>query len=297
MNDASFSLLNNPAMPATPAIPAKPPRGHRPAAPGKGTTAHTGDAPRVLVPSVVHALNILRHLAATDAALGVSAIARAVQVSPSSCFNLLKTLAAEGMVAFDPIGKTYRLGSGVEALARSRPDDPVQRLAPGMAAMAAAHGTACGLWRVTPAGRLALVHFADGETATRIHMTVGQRLPMFIGAMGRCVAAHSDLDREALAQAFATLRWARAPSFARYCREVAQARRRGWALDDGDYLHGVTTVAAPVLDASGAVRYCVANTLFQGQSDEAGLRRLGEATARFAAEASQGLGQRGGARW
>jgi DNA-binding IclR family transcriptional regulator len=240
-----------------------------------------------LAPAVVHALNILRHLAATDTAHGVSAIARHVGISPSSCFNLLKTLAAEGMVAFDTATKTYRLGNGVDAIARARPDDPVERMAPGMAALAAANGTACGLWRVTPTDRLVLVHFADSETATRIHMTVGQRLPMLIGAMGRCVAAHSGLDDDALARGFAALRWARPPTFARYCREVARARRLGWALDDGDFLHGVTTVAAPVVDAAGTVRYCVANTLFHGQSDEAGLRRLGEATARFAGDGSQ----------
>ena len=47
------------------------------------------------VGSVVQALAILRHLSEASKPLGVTAVARALGISPSSCFNLLKTLVAE----------------------------------------------------------------------------------------------------------------------------------------------------------------------------------------------------------
>lgn len=244
------------------------------------------EKPFVKVTSVVHGLNILRLLARTPAPLGVTAISRALSISPSSCFNLLKTLCAEGVAEFEPAARTYHLGAGVSDLAGGgRADAVPAQVRPRLAAMAAEYRFASGLWRVS-AGRLVLVDFVDSEMATRIHMNVGQRLPMLIGAMGRCVAAHTALTGSQLDDAFNKLRWARAPGRERYRREVGHARRHGWALDDGDFMRGVCTIAAPVLDRTETARYCIANTFFQGEHDAALIARMGAMTAQCASEVS-----------
>ncbi len=263
-------LLHNSAMPKE-ALPAR-------------------DKPFVTVASVVHALNILRLLTRAPAPQGVSAIARELGISPSSCFNLLKTLCSEGVVEFDPAAKSYRLGAAVSEFAAAGSADAAPALAlarPRLMAMAAEYRLASGLWRVSAAGRLVLTDFVDSEMATRIHMNVGQRLPSFIGAMGRCVAAHTAFAGSELKDAFAQLRWARPPTLDRYRKEVARVKSQGWALDDGDFMRGVSTVAAPVLDRGGAVRYCIANTFFQGEHDAAGTARIGAATAACAREVAQ----------
>lgn len=242
------------------------------------------------VRSVVQALRIVRHLADAPDPMGVNALARLLDLSPSSCFNLVKTLAAEGFLAFDAKAKTYAIGPAVADLAR-RADGSGNALAiarPRLQALAARFRIASALWRLTPNGRLVLVAVADSEHATRLHMTIGQRLPMLVGSMGRCVAGYSTLSQAALGRAFAELRWERAPTLARYRREVAAARKRGWALDDGDFMRGLVTVAAPVVDAAGAVRFCIASTMFQGQHDAATVRRIGEATAATAHEIAAG---------
>ena len=69
------------------------------------------------VGALVHALRILRHLAAQGTAEGVTTIARATGVNGSTCYNILRTLVAEGVVIFDPATKTYRLGLGLVELA------------------------------------------------------------------------------------------------------------------------------------------------------------------------------------
>ena len=240
----------------------------------------------VKVNSVVHALNILRLLARTPAPLGVTAISRAVSVSPSSCFNLLKTLCAEGMAEFDPASRTYCLGAAVNEFAGGGRADAVPALVhPRLAAMAGEYHFASGLWRVS-GERLVLVDFVGSEMATRIHMSVGQRLPILVGAMGRCVAAHTQLTSAQLDEAFTRLRWARAPGSERYRKEVGHVRRHGWAIDDGDFMRGVCTVAAPVLDGAGAVRYCIANTFFSGEHDAAVIARIGAMTAGCARDIS-----------
>jgi len=244
----------------------------------------------VTVPAAVHTLNILRLLARAPESIGVTSIARAVGVSPSSCYNLLKTLCAQGVAEFDQDDKSYRLGTGVNDLVRQGGLDPAQALLrPRLLAMAAQYRFASGLWRVSATGRLVLLDFADSELAMRIHMSVGQRLPVYIGAMGRCVAAYAGVPADELAAALGTLRWARAPAPERYMREVSRARRQGWAVDDGDFMRGICTVASPVLDAVDGVRYCIANTFFQGEYDTEGIARIGAATAQCAREASSSL--------
>jgi DNA-binding IclR family transcriptional regulator len=236
------------------------------------------------VGSVVHALRILRHLADARHPEGVTAIARQLGISPSSCFNLLRTLSQEDFLSFDPALKTYSIGPELARLARrGEGEDPVVRSAlPLMQELASRFRIASGLWRLAENKRLVLVASADSDLATRLHMTLGQRLPMLIGAIGRCVGAHSTLSEGQLKEGFAQLRWERTPSFARYKREVAAARRSGWAIDDGDFMRGLTTIAAPVLDRRGAVKYCVANTLFQGQFEQDEVNELASVTAGLA---------------
>src|SRR5690606_30563119 len=195
------------------------------------------------VGSVSHAAAILRRLAELSEPEGVNAISRAVGVSPSSCFNILKTLAREELVDFDETTKRYALGSGLVTLAR-RALDPGQAFAvarPALERLADRHGVTVALWRLTRE-RLVLLGFADSDLATRIHMTVGQRLPMLVGAGGRCVAARLELPAEVLAQEFPKLRWQEPPTLAAYVASVAQARENGWSLDDGSFLRGVTTI-------------------------------------------------------
>src|ERR1700676_5055294 len=76
-----------------------------------------------MVGSIVHALRILRHLARSPQAHGVTAIAREVGISPSSAFNIVKTLVAEGFLHFDRKHKRYSLGPGALDLAGRVLDD------------------------------------------------------------------------------------------------------------------------------------------------------------------------------
>lgn len=241
------------------------------------------------VSSVVHALKILRHLSEAKEAEGVSAIGRQLGISPSSCFNLLQTLVAEEFASFDPARKTYSIGPELARLARRREaGDPVVAAAlPHIEQLAARYSVASGLWRLAESRRLVLVAVAESDVATRLHMTPGQRLPRLIGAIGRCVAAYAGLSEKQLAAEFARLRWERPPTLGRYKREIAAVPKRGWAIDEGDFMRGLTTIAAPIKDSRGAVRYCIANTLFTGQFDADEIAQLGRVTTDMALAIAQ----------
>ena len=76
-----------------------------------------------VVESVRTAITILRFLASQSKPFGVNAIAREVGVSPSSCFNIVKTLTLEGLLAFDERDKSYSPGPGLAMLSTAISND------------------------------------------------------------------------------------------------------------------------------------------------------------------------------
>lgn len=242
------------------------------------------------VGSVVNAIAILRHLTKSPPQ-GVNAIARAVALNPSTCFNLLKTLASEGFLEFEPGAKTYRItppawltrsGAGIA--------EWTGWLRSELHAKAAQHVGTCGLWQVS-GDRLVLLEVADSPHDTRIHLSAGQRLPTHSGAMGRCIAANENLSLEEVTKVLGKLRWQDPPTPRNYWNDIQKVRERGWAQDTGNFIRGVTTVAAPILNREGRVVYCLSCTLFEGQLNDRDLPKLGNSIASLAKRAANRLGE------
>ena len=72
------------------------------------------------------------------------------------------------------------------------------------------------------------------------------------------------------------LRWDSAPSFEQYLVEVEAARRLGYAVDNGQYVRGVTTASAAILDSAGRPHMAISAVGFSAQFDADALRVLGE---------------------
>ena len=113
------------------------------------------------VGAVVNAIQILRHLAHADGPQGVAAIARATGISPSSAFNILRTLSNERLTSFDDAGKTYQLGLGLSELAvgfvgRSYAD----LIQPELERLSLAHHILIALWQVTDDAHIRVIALA-----------------------------------------------------------------------------------------------------------------------------------------
>jgi DNA-binding IclR family transcriptional regulator len=239
--------------------------------------ASTREEPK-LVGALAAGLKLLRHLARLQAPAGVSQLARDLDLNPSTCFNLLKTLVHEELVNFDPATKTYRIGLGLVAMARGalEPASYAKLVRPHLEAIAARHRVTATLWQRMGEDRVVLVDRADNDSAMRVHMNIGQRLPMYIAALGRCMAASSGMTQAALRKQFARLRWQDAPSFDTYWKQVEQARARGFAVDEGHYVRGVTTVSSAVAGPQGAPVMAISAVGFSAQFKGAELRALCE---------------------
>lgn len=234
------------------------------------------------VRSVSQAFTILRLLARDGQAQTLSGISRATGLSVSSCLNLLRTLMAEGALEAES-GKRYRLAAGwgeLGALMRGDEARVAARAQPLLSRFAESHDATVGLWHVEPRERLELIALGESESATRIHMAVGQRQPIGAGSTGRALAAAQGVGENELARRFAALRWQRPLDFPAYALQVGAARSSGYALDDGFAHAGVCSVACVV--PGEAPVFCLSASTFAGSRDADGVRKLGQALCALA---------------
>src|SRR3546814_17544990 len=106
--------------------------------------------------------------------------------------------------------------------------------------------------------------------------------------MGRCIAARQHLGREDLRRNIEELRWQSPPALDDYARSVADAGR-GLPIDEGNYIKGVTTIAAAIADRQEIARYWITSILFDGHMAGDDIARHGQITAELARGAATRL--------
>lgn len=203
------------------------------------------------VGAVVQTIRLLRALGDAEAPLGVSAAARAAEINTSTAFNVLRTLTAEGITEFDEDWKTYRLGPGLLDLCRSlREPDLIELLKREIVDLAKETGRLIALWEVTST-RVILLDRAQSNRPVRLDIDVTQRMPRYLGAVGRAVAASERLGEAALRREFRKLRWAGEINAAQYVEQVRETRERGYGVDKIALYEGIVAIASVVTGAKG----------------------------------------------
>jgi DNA-binding IclR family transcriptional regulator len=242
------------------------------------------------VPAVTRAAAILRLLSRSEGPLGVQPIARALGLVPSTALHILRALAAEEFVAFDPATKRYSLASGTVALARGmlRHDAFSNIVQPVLDGLATRHGaTAIGA-EAASLDHIVVVAISRPGQALRLQVDVGSRYPALISATGRCVAAFGGHPWPAIEKRFAALRWQNPPSFEQWRADIATTARAGYAVDEGRYIAGVTVIAAPVMPRA-RVTHALVTVGVSEQLRRIGLAAIGEELRAEAAALSRRL--------
>lgn len=176
--------------------------------------------------------------------------------------------------------KAYTVGAGIVALAAGTLQRGIPDLFhPPMERIARHFNVTVTLWRQIDNDRLELIASAVSNADVKIQMRVGQRLPRWISAVGRIMAAHGKLSDAELRSRFKTLRWQTQPSFKAYMKQVRDAKRRGYAIDDGDYTKGVLSISVPVFDMAGEITMGCSATMFAGQHSPQTLKEIAEQLA------------------
>jgi DNA-binding IclR family transcriptional regulator len=198
-------------------------------------------------PAISRAAAVLRLLGKSEAPLPLQAIARELGLVPSTCLYVLRALVAEELVAFDPDTKRYALEAGILTLARQwlRRNQFADLAQPVLDRLSQQFGATMLGVQIMGLDHIVTVAVAQGA-GFQLNVQVGSRFPALISATGRCIAAWGNYSQGELETRFAKLRWEEPPSFAEWQAQVAQTRAQGFGIDEGNYIAGVTVLAAPV---------------------------------------------------
>lgn len=255
---------------------------------GAAASAPPGGARIREVPAVRRATAILRHLSRHPDAMTVSRIARDLDIIPSTCLHLLRELMAAHLVAFEPNGKTYKLGLGLLALANelSTGNIYIQAARPILERFARAHGVSVSAQQ------------RDGEESVIVaavtaregfEAPLGYRVNVLSSASGRLLAVHSGWSTAQLRSRFERVRWQKPPVYERWLAEVARAGRDGHACDPGNFRAGITSLAVGVAGKDGAVWRTVSVNVVSAQLDTERTAALLEALQAMGAEISAAI--------
>ena len=244
------------------------------------------------VPAAAKALAVLQYLARQPGPVRAATISRDVQLPRSTTYHLLDTLTRAGFVVPLPEERSYGLGLSCYELAFGYSSQaPMQRLARvPLAAL---------VDRTGHNAHLAVMHGRDviylieerAPGRPPLISNVGVRLPAHLTATGRAMLAElPDAQVRALfpdPSAF-VLRNDLGPSSLSALRKLLlEARRRGYAEEQGEVTAGFSSVAVAVSDSTGHSLAGVAVTFPAQEIEPSGHARIAEQVARAARELSR----------
>lgn len=215
-----------------------------------------------MIQSVERALALLERIADhPEASFSLTDLTEYMSLDKSSVFRLLSTLGKYGLVRQEESRKGYLLGFGIYGLAASlRQQLKITELAsPVLKRLAFATKENAHL--AVRSGRLAV--FIDRERAAKTiaaNTDIGETEELYCTAVGRCLICR--MDAKELGELFAGTELTRyteatITDLGLLADELAAVRKRGYALDDGEYERNVVCIAAPIYNFEGAVEASV----------------------------------------
>jgi DNA-binding IclR family transcriptional regulator len=221
------------------------------------------------VPAVRRAAAILWLLGERSSPMNLSQISRAVSILPSTTLHILRELVSARLIAHDPELKVYRLGQGVVELSQSviRHDSFAELARPHLQAIASRFGVSTTATSKIDEEHMALVAFVTPPEALSLNLTLGGRVPLFSGAAGRCIAAHSNKSRAQLHKAFTRIKWSAPLRFEEWLSQVERSRKDGYGEDRGYFSLGVTTLAVPIVSSNGSITRVIGTVSITAQLD------------------------------
>jgi DNA-binding IclR family transcriptional regulator len=252
-----------------------------------------------LSPPVQRAARLLRRISDGDAVTNMARTARELDINRTTLLRLLHTLEAERLI--EPRGADipgWRIGRGLIAMAAHAfySDDMVQAAMPVLSRVAETLGLSTHLGQLDALEVVYLVRRTPNVSFAS-NIRVGSRLPAHASTMGRIILAH--LPPEQVVRMYAQTKLQAVTSHTAVTLPQLRAlldkdREAGLAWSDEFFEAGISSVAAAVLDSSGAP---VAALNITGQvaafADETKRAQIGRAATEAAEEISRQLGWNG----
>ena len=206
-------------------------------------------------PLIYKAFAILEGVAANQAELGISDLARQLNISKSTIFGITQALTDLGVLRQEPATKKFRLGPTLVRLGNQALSGVDLRTIarPYMEELGQKYRETVFLGTFDEQG-ITIIDNVESAADFKITAPVGTRISLFAGASGKVFL--SSLREPALKKIF---REKKPPNFTEksivepteYLKELQKVRQRGYATDYEEYLRGVNAISVPLMDAWG----------------------------------------------
>lgn len=225
------------------------------------------------IQAVVHALDVLEQFAG-DAELGVTELSTRLGLYKNNVFRVLATLESRGYVEQSRVTERYRLGIKCLQLGRSY----IQHTSLGQHARFVLREVvdACAetaYVAVRHQRTIVPVDVIEPEQAVRIVPPIGRSLPLYRTAAGKVHLAFENRSDGRIRIPEGPDAERTAADRERLAVELDRIARDGYALDTGEEIADVRTVAVPVRDHTRAVVGSLAISGPAYRMDEERLRR------------------------
>jgi DNA-binding IclR family transcriptional regulator len=207
--------------------------------------------------SIQRTIALLRAVAQkNDQGVRLSQLARKVGLHVATVRRILTVLAEEGLITYDPASKLYRLGLELYVLGSAAKQFAIREWFHDILKRIAQE-TEDTVYLITRSGNDALcIDRVEGKFPIRI-MTydIGARHPLGVGTAGLTYLAFLPDDEAE------KILYANKSRYGKYNNMneqkirslTALTRKRGYTINEGNYLKGVTGVGFPILNQQGEV--------------------------------------------
>lgn len=207
-------------------------------------------------PAVKKAFKILYAISVASNGLGISDLSKKLKIGKSTVHGITAALEEMGVLVRDPFNKKYTLGYSLMELCRTNyakiglkdlARKPMEKLMEKV-------GETVFLG-VLNGDHITIVDTVESRNEMKITSPPGTRLPLLTGATGRVILSQIDEEKaKEIIQKKGLTRYTSKTviDHKQFLREIEEVKKRGYAVDDEEYITGVCAVAVPLLSASSA---------------------------------------------
>jgi IclR family transcriptional regulator, KDG regulon repressor len=210
-----------------------------------------------MVKSVSRALDIIDIVSSQKDGLGVTEIAKQMDINKSSVYRILSTLVQYGYMEQDEETSRYKLGYKFLEMSSKLLEsiDLRKEAKPYLQELEKETNEVIHLV-VYDQGEVIYIEKLEGTETLRMHSKVGKRAPMHCTAVGKAILANLPsnvvldiLERKGMPRHTDKTITAKDE----FLKELAQVKQKGYALDLEENEYGIRCIAVPIFDHVGKV--------------------------------------------
>ncbi|HZG60084.1 MAG TPA: IclR family transcriptional regulator [Anoxybacillus sp.] len=210
-----------------------------------------------MVKSVSRALDIINIVSSEKNGLGVTEIAKQMDINKSSVYRILSTLVQYGYMEQDEETSRYKLGYKFLELSSKLLEsiDLRKEAKPYLQELEKETNEVIHLV-VYDQGEVIYIEKLEGTETLRMHSKVGKRAPMHCTAVGKAILAHlpSNVVLDILKRKGMPRHTDKTITDQdEFLKELAQVKQKGYALDLEENEYGIRCIAVPIFDHLGKV--------------------------------------------